>query len=220
MVHFWLAFTSSYATPTPKRGICAVIVYPMNALAEDQLGRLRELLAGSGITFGMYVGKTPERQASVTGKRLPPGSSHADYVAQVEALLEAGDPSLVHPPRGALQPEAMRPERLDYAAISKTSGETRECVRGMFLKAAKRHGEECLLWHVEYVLNIVAIVSRIVPYHLILPRAMELLLNTSSQYLRSHKTPPTSRLPHFPQKAPHRRKRKPGTGRGNRKAKA
>ena len=34
-------------------GISAVIVYPMNALAEDQLGRLRDLLAGSGITFGM-----------------------------------------------------------------------------------------------------------------------------------------------------------------------
>src|SRR5210317_1131724 len=43
-------------------GVCAVIVYPMNALAEDQLGRLRELLAGSGITFGMYVGKTPENE--------------------------------------------------------------------------------------------------------------------------------------------------------------
>ncbi|MCK4659804.1 MAG: DEAD/DEAH box helicase [Phycisphaerae bacterium] len=40
-------------------GICAVIVYPMNALAEDQLGRMRGLLAGTGIPFGMYVGKTP-----------------------------------------------------------------------------------------------------------------------------------------------------------------
>ncbi len=29
-------------------GIVAVIVYPMNALAEDQLGRLREILAGTG----------------------------------------------------------------------------------------------------------------------------------------------------------------------------
>ena len=38
-------------------GICAVIVYPMNALAEDQLGRLRSLLAGTGIPFGLYVGK-------------------------------------------------------------------------------------------------------------------------------------------------------------------
>src|SRR5580658_9102973 len=42
-------------------GITAVIVYPMNALAEDQLGRLRELLVGTGVTFGMYVGKTNER---------------------------------------------------------------------------------------------------------------------------------------------------------------
>src|SRR5690554_6154985 len=42
-------------------GISAVIVYPMNALAEDQLVRLRGLLAGTGIPFGMYVGKTPER---------------------------------------------------------------------------------------------------------------------------------------------------------------
>ncbi|MDM3846123.1 MAG: hypothetical protein PT116_14000 [Aphanizomenon gracile PMC638.10] len=36
---------------THQKGIVAVIVYPMNALAEDQLGRLRELLAGSGISF-------------------------------------------------------------------------------------------------------------------------------------------------------------------------
>ena len=33
-------------------GIVAVLVYPMNALAEDQLDRLRVLLAGSGISFG------------------------------------------------------------------------------------------------------------------------------------------------------------------------
>src|SRR5690554_5058704 len=34
-------------------GITAVIIYPMNALAEDQLGRLRELLCGTGVSFGM-----------------------------------------------------------------------------------------------------------------------------------------------------------------------
>lgn len=32
---------------------------PMNALAEDQLQRMRALLAGTGVTLGMYVGKTP-----------------------------------------------------------------------------------------------------------------------------------------------------------------
>jgi hypothetical protein len=40
-------------------GIVAIIVYPMNALAYDQLQRLRRLLAGTGITFGMYIGTTP-----------------------------------------------------------------------------------------------------------------------------------------------------------------
>ena len=89
-------------------GICAVIVYPMNALAEDQLGRLRGLLAGSGITFGMYVGKTPEREADVTGKRLAAGSSRADFAAEVERLRGSGDPSLVHPPEERCSREAMR----------------------------------------------------------------------------------------------------------------
>ena len=49
----------------------------MNALAEDQLGRLRSLLAGTGIPFGMYVGKTPERESEVAGIRLPAGASRA-----------------------------------------------------------------------------------------------------------------------------------------------
>ena len=40
-------------------GIAAIVVYPMNALAADQLDRLRFLLAGTGISFGMYIGATP-----------------------------------------------------------------------------------------------------------------------------------------------------------------
>ncbi|GAB4261111.1 MAG: hypothetical protein Kow00122_18010 [Thermoleophilia bacterium] len=58
-------------------GISAVIVYPMNALAEDQLIRLRSLLAGTGISFGMHVGKTPELESDVAGVRLPPVASRA-----------------------------------------------------------------------------------------------------------------------------------------------
>ncbi len=61
----------------------AVLVYPMNALAEDQLERLRGLLAGTGISFGMYVGKKPERSADVQGKRLEPASSRAAHNAAV-----------------------------------------------------------------------------------------------------------------------------------------
>lgn len=39
-------------------GVAAIIVYPMNALAIDQRNRLREMLAGSGISFGLYIGST------------------------------------------------------------------------------------------------------------------------------------------------------------------
>ena len=42
-----------------NEGIRAVLVYPMNALAEDQMERIRFYLAGLGITFGIYTGNTP-----------------------------------------------------------------------------------------------------------------------------------------------------------------
>lgn len=89
-------------------GIAAVLIYPMNALAEDQLGRLRELLAGTGITFGLYVGKSPERDADVTGYRLPPGSSVADYRAKLEEFRRRGQSIAVHPPEERVSREEMR----------------------------------------------------------------------------------------------------------------
>ena len=89
-------------------GISAVIVYPMNALAEDQLTRLRSLLAGTGVSFGMYVGKTPESESAVAGVRLPPGSSRADYEAQLEAVRAAKSGESVFPAEEACSREAMR----------------------------------------------------------------------------------------------------------------
>lgn len=89
-------------------GISAVIVYPMNALAEDQLGRLRSLLAGTGIPFGMYVGKTPEREAGVTGVRLFSGSSRADYEKQLAAVRRENRSESVHPPEEVCSREMMR----------------------------------------------------------------------------------------------------------------
>ncbi|MBM4088172.1 MAG: DEAD/DEAH box helicase, partial [Planctomycetes bacterium] len=45
----------------PGTGLRAIIIYPMNALADDQLGRLRKLLATMpDVTFGRYTGDTPE----------------------------------------------------------------------------------------------------------------------------------------------------------------
>ena len=89
-------------------GIAAVIVYPMNALAEDQLGRMRELLVGTGITFGMYVGKTPNRTADATGVRLRAGASSADYRVKVRELQERGESRAVHPPEERISREQMR----------------------------------------------------------------------------------------------------------------
>ena len=45
-------------------GVTALLIYPMNALVNDQLDRLRMLLAGSGVTFGRYTGETPEEAVS------------------------------------------------------------------------------------------------------------------------------------------------------------
>ncbi len=43
-----------------KDGVTAVLVYPMNALVNDQMKRLRPMLAGTKITFGKYTGETPK----------------------------------------------------------------------------------------------------------------------------------------------------------------
>jgi hypothetical protein len=89
-------------------GISAVIVYPMNALAEDQLGRLRGLLAGTGIPFGMYVGKTPELEAHVAGIRLPVGASRADYEATLAEIRAERRSETVYPAEEVCSREIMR----------------------------------------------------------------------------------------------------------------
>ena len=89
-------------------GISAVIVYPMNALAEDQLGRLRSLLAGTGIPFGMYVGKTPEKENGVAGIRLQAGSSRADYEAKLRMVQHEERSETVYPPEEVCSREVMR----------------------------------------------------------------------------------------------------------------
>ena len=89
-------------------GISAVIVYPMNALAEDQLMRIRGLLAGTGVSFGIYVRKTPERESDVAGVRLRAGSSREDYLARVARVRQDGTGDTVCPAEEVCSREAMR----------------------------------------------------------------------------------------------------------------
>lgn len=89
-------------------GIVAVIVYPMNALAEDQIGRLRELLIGTGVSFGLYVGKTKERAADVAGVRLPPTASRQDFLAARQRATEDRAGGGVYPAEERVSREEMR----------------------------------------------------------------------------------------------------------------
>ncbi|HDR9076419.1 TPA: DEAD/DEAH box helicase [Burkholderia vietnamiensis] len=89
-------------------GITAVIVYPMNALAEDQLQRMRALLAGTGVTFGMYVGKTPQKESDAVGVRLPLGSTAADYQAKLAEMQHKKLDLALHPAEERVSREAMR----------------------------------------------------------------------------------------------------------------
>ena len=49
-------------------GVRAMILYPMNALANDQLKRLRLLLKDTDITFGRYTGDTAEKESEALVK--------------------------------------------------------------------------------------------------------------------------------------------------------
>jgi ATP-dependent helicase YprA (DUF1998 family) len=62
-------------------GLTAILIYPMNALANDQLERLRDMLGGTGITFGQWVGTTPGSENDVTVDRFP-GSGRQAFLAE------------------------------------------------------------------------------------------------------------------------------------------
>lgn len=68
-----------------REGIVAILVYPMNALANDQLDRLRGMLVGSGISFGMYVGNTPENESKLGDyKRMTSKEGKKEYYQHKE----------------------------------------------------------------------------------------------------------------------------------------
>jgi hypothetical protein len=66
--------TESFLVPvmneclTPDNsGIKALLVYPMNALANDQLGRIADWTHDTDVTFGTYVGSTPRSEDDIEG---------------------------------------------------------------------------------------------------------------------------------------------------------
>jgi hypothetical protein len=95
-------------------GLTAVIVYPMNALAVDQLARLRRMLVGTGISFGMYVGSTPADDGEIENVvRMRPGEGRADYARHL-SRHQAHGRVVIAPPEERLTEREMgeRPPRL------------------------------------------------------------------------------------------------------------
>ena len=80
-----------------REGVTAVVVYPMNALATDQLDRLREMLAGTGISFGMYVGSTPYNEGALTYQVRPDGRSQGDYTKKRREIFQNKSTEVVCP---------------------------------------------------------------------------------------------------------------------------
>ena len=68
-------------------GLTAILIYPMNALANDQLDRLRDMLGGTGITFGLWVGTTPDKEQDVSVDRFA-GSGREAYLAERQKRLD------------------------------------------------------------------------------------------------------------------------------------
>lgn len=73
-------------------GVVAILVYPMNALAIDQLDRLRHMLVGTGVSFGMYVGSTPANDGeAANARRLGREVKREEYARMAEEINEEQD---------------------------------------------------------------------------------------------------------------------------------
>lgn len=97
-------------------GVRALLLYPMNALANDQMKRLRRLLAGfREITFGRYIGETEEKSEKAEErfrKQLP-------NEPRIDNELLSREEMRAHPPHILLTNYAM----LEYLLLRPADSE-------------------------------------------------------------------------------------------------
>ena len=89
-------------------GIGAVIVYPMNALAEDQLGACARCSPAPASPSACTSARRPRREGEVAGIRLPAGASRADYEAKLAEVRREKRSDTVYPPEEVCSREVMR----------------------------------------------------------------------------------------------------------------
>ena len=97
-------------------GVRALLLYPMNALANDQMKRLRHLLADSPeITFGRYTGETRDsvRDAEATFAQLHPHERRLPNELLSRTEMRATPPHILLTNYAMLEYLLLRPKDLD-----------------------------------------------------------------------------------------------------------
>ncbi len=104
------------AAGTLGPGIRALLLYPMNALANDQIKRLRRLLASTPeFTFGRYVGDTPytTRDAEARFEQLNPGEPRLPNELLSREEMQANPPQVLLTNYAMLEYLLLRPQDMD-----------------------------------------------------------------------------------------------------------
>ncbi|MFM8393301.1 MAG: DEAD/DEAH box helicase, partial [Acidobacteriota bacterium] len=80
-----------------RPGVRAILIYPMNALVNDQLERLRRLLRGTRITFGRYTSELKTKE--VDGRNASPEAPVNEVVSREKIRGDATKGLLPDPPQ-------------------------------------------------------------------------------------------------------------------------
>jgi superfamily II DNA/RNA helicase len=86
----------------PGPGVKALIIYPMNALANDQVERIKEATLDTPVTYGIFVGPVDARERDAI-RRNPPDVLITNYVMLDWMLTRSKDQSIFDASRESLR---------------------------------------------------------------------------------------------------------------------